>query len=278
MDAISLVIPAYNEEAVIARAVAEATTALAGRFPDYEVLVVDDGSRDRTAAVVEQLATNHARVRLLRHRENAGYGAALRTGFEAACFPLVAFTDADCQFDLTDLVRLAALTGEFPVVVGYRVGRRDPWPRRFYSWGYNRLARFLLGTRVRDVDCALKVFRRDALARLLPRSRGFFVNTEMLTRARQLGLAVAEVPVAHRPRAAGVSKVSLREIPRVAAQLVGFWWSQVVWGPRTTAITATVFQARVRVGRSDGGPVPAPPLSSARPLRVGHHERPREAA
>lgn len=278
MDAISLIIPAYNEEAVIARAVAEATAALAGRFPDYEVLVIDDGSRDGTAAVVERLAANLSRVRLLRHKENAGYGAALRTGFEAARFPLVAFTDADCQFDLTDLTRLAALTGEFPVVVGYRVRRQDPWPRRFYSWGYNRLARLLLGTRVRDVDCALKVFRREALARLLPQARGFFVNTEMLTRARQLGLAVAELPVTHRPRAGGTSKVSVREIPRVARQLIRFWWSQVIWGSRPVVVTPTVFQARVRVSRPDGGPVPAPRLSSALAPQVGLPGQPREAA
>ena len=140
-------------------------------------------------------------TRLLRHATNRGYGAALRTGFEAARFDLVAFTDADCQFDLTDLGTLAPLAAEYPIVAGYRADRKDPWRRRFFSWGYNRLARTLLGTRLRDVDCALKVFRRDVLAELLPESRGFFVNTEMMTRARQLGFAVVEVPVTHRPRA-----------------------------------------------------------------------------
>ena len=86
-------------------------------------------------------------TRLLRHETNRGYGAALRTGFEAARFDLVAFTDADCQFDLTDLDTLAALAAEYPIVAGYRVDRKDPWRRRFFSWGYNRLARTLLGTR-----------------------------------------------------------------------------------------------------------------------------------
>jgi dolichol-phosphate mannosyltransferase len=246
MDALSLVIPAYNEAPVIARAVAEAEAALAGRFAAFEVLVVDDGSTDDTATVVRNSLPGAPHTRSLRHEGNRGYGAALRTGFEAARFPLVAFTDADCQFDLTELGVLARLADESPIVVGYRLDRKDVWARRFYSWGYNRLARVMLGTRVRDVDCALKVFRREVLAQLLPESRGFFVNAEMMTRARQLGFPVAEVPVTHRPRASGTSKVSVREIPRTAARLLRFWWSNVLFGAKP-AVTPTVVQARVAV-------------------------------
>src|SRR5262249_14319063 len=206
---LSLVLPAYNEEAGIREAIAEADDALARLADEYEILVVDDGSRDGTAAAVREEAARRPRVRLLRHETNRGYGAALRTGFGAARFDRVAFTDADCQFHLADLAPLLRLAEEFPVAVGYRVGRQDPWPRRFVSWGYNTLARALLGTRVRDCDCALKVFQRESLLRLLPRTNGFFVNTEMLTRARQLGLSVAEAPVRHRPRLRGHSTVSL---------------------------------------------------------------------
>src|SRR5262245_11818250 len=151
MDAISLVIPAYNEAAVIAQAVTEAETALAGSFADYEVLVIDDGSTDTTALSVRELALRYPHTRLVRHDINKGYGAALRTGFDSARFPLIAFTDADCQFDLTELGLLASLADEYPIVAGYRVDRKDAWKRRFFSWGYNRLARTLLGTRLRDV-------------------------------------------------------------------------------------------------------------------------------
>jgi dolichol-phosphate mannosyltransferase len=244
-DQISLVIPAFNEGAVIAQAIREAEAALTGLFSAFEVLVIDDGSSDDTARVVELSLRAAPHTRLLRHAANRGYGAALRTGFEAARFELVAFTDADCQFDLTDLGRLAPLAAEYPVVAGYRADRKDPWQRRFFSRGYNRLARTLLGTRLRDVDCALKVFRRETLAELLPESRGFFVNTEMMTRARQLGLAVAEVPVTHRPRASGASKVSLREIPRTATTLLRFWWSQAVRGAKPVSVSPAVFRARV---------------------------------
>lgn len=223
---VSLIIPAYNEAAGIEQAVVEADAALASVARDHEVVVVDDGSHDATAAIVNRL--ERPRVRLLRHETNRGYGAALRTGFEAARFDRVAFTDADCQFYLEDLALLLPLTDEAPIAVGYRVGRKDSLKRRFFSWGYNRLVRGLLGTRVRDVDCALKVFRREALARILPETDGFFVNTEMLTRARLLGLDVAEVGVRHRPRLKGTSKVSLFDIPRTLKTLMPFWLSRVV--------------------------------------------------
>jgi dolichol-phosphate mannosyltransferase len=232
---LSLIIPAYNEEACIRQAIREADEALERLAHEYEILVVDDGSSDQTGEVAASAAWRRPRVRLLGHPHNRGYGAALRTGFENARFDRVAFTDADCQFHLDDLAALVPLTDDYPLAVGYRVNRQDHWRRRFFSWGYNVLVRRLLGTRVRDCDCALKVFRKEALANLLPASRGFFVNSEMLTRARQLGYAVAEAPVRHRPRLSGRSTVRLREIPRTLGHLLPFWWSQVLFGRRPSA-------------------------------------------
>ena len=236
---LSLVMPAYNEAAGIAEAVAEAHEALTGLGYEFEIVVVDDGSTDGTGARVADLAALWPDVRLLTHSTNLGYGAALRSGFEAARFELVAFTDADGQFFLEDLDDLVPLADEHQVVAGRRVDRKDPWRRRFLSWGYNRLARAFLGTRVRDCDCALKVFRREALQYLLPESSGFFVNSEMLCRARRLGFTVAEVGVRHRPRRRGVSKVSLTEVPKTFSTLVRFWWRNVVWAkPLPTPVFA----------------------------------------
>jgi dolichol-phosphate mannosyltransferase len=274
---LSLIIPAYNEAAVIGRAIAEAEAALARHFTRFEVLVVDDGSSDATSAEVRSALLDAPHTRLLKHDTNLGYGAALRTGFEAARYELVAFTDADCQFDLSDLARLVIVAAEVPVVVGYRAERQDPLRRRFLSWGYNRLARALLGTRIRDIDCALKVFHRDVLAGLLPEARGFFVNTEMITRARQLGLDVVEAPVSHRPRAGGVSKVSLREVPRTARTLLAFWWRTVVLGSRPLP-TPRVLQARVAVRRAGSAPVPGPVASSLSAHRVAPPGRRRASA
>jgi len=234
---LSLVIPAFNEEAGIRQAVHEADAALAALAADYEILVVDDGSTDGTAAAVAEMTRDRPHVRLLSHSHNRGYGAALRSGFEAARFSLVAFTDADCQFDLNDLASLVPLTDRHDIAAGFRMDRQDPWRRRFVSWGYNVVARALLGTGVRDCDCALKVFRKDALRDLLPETRGFFVNSEMLARARQLGLAVAEAGVRHRPRVRGTSTVSLRDIPRTLASLLPFWWSRLLFAGRGAAAT-----------------------------------------
>jgi dolichol-phosphate mannosyltransferase len=254
---LSLVLPAFNEEAGIRQAIAEADEALATLTAHYEILVVDDGSSDATASVVAEEAARRPHVRLLRHERNRGYGAALRTGFEAARFDLVAFSDADCQFHLEDLGRLLPLTDRVPVAVGYRQDRQDPWRRRFLSGGFNLLVRTLLGTRVRDCDCALKVFRCDALARLLPETDGFLVNAEMLARARQLGFEVAEAGVRHRPRLRGDSKVALSHIPRVLATLVPFWWSRMLFpGPSGRAGGVNPLMGQPATGYSTGGLTP----------------------
>jgi dolichol-phosphate mannosyltransferase len=206
---LSLVLPAYNEEDGIRLAVAEADSALSALCEDYEILVVDDGSADRTADEVAAEAARRPHVHLLRLGVNRGYGAALRTGFTAARFDLVAFTDADRQFHLEDLGRLLPLTENAPIAVGYRIDRKDPWRRRFLSGGFNLIIRVLLGTGVRDCDCALKVFRREVLTDLLPETDGYFVNAEMLSKARQLGYTVVQAGVRHRPRLRGASKVSV---------------------------------------------------------------------
>ena len=232
---VSLILPAHNEEAVIVQAIAEATVAFAHLGVSGEILVVDDGSKDRTADLVRELAKDNPTLRLLSHEVNRGYGAALRSGFEAARGELVAFTDADCQFHLEDLNRLLPLVQAGPgtepihdIVTGWREDRKDPPLRLFLSRGFNLLVDGILGIGVRDVDCALKVFRRESLGRILPENKGFFANTEMFVRARQEGLSIAEVGVRHRPRAAGSSKVNLLAIPRVLNRLLPFWWTRVL--------------------------------------------------
>lgn len=232
---LSLILPAHNEEAVIVQAIAEARAAFDHLKIVGEILVVDDGSRDKTAELVRDLAKENTLLRLLSHGVNRGYGAALRTGFEAARGELVAFTDADCQFHLEDLSRLLPLVqsgkGTDPhhdIVTGWREDRKDPPLRLFLSRGFNLLVDSILGIGVRDVDCALKVFRRESLGRILPENKGFFANTEMFVLARQEGLSIAEVGVRHRPRAAGSSKVNLMAIPRVLNRLLPFWWTRVL--------------------------------------------------
>jgi 4-amino-4-deoxy-L-arabinose transferase-like glycosyltransferase len=224
---ISLVIPAYNEAEALGRAIAEADVALRRIAERYEIIVVDDGSHDATAEVVRSAAASSQAIRLICHDENRGYGAALRTGFAAAKCDLVVFTDADCQFDLAELERFVLLARDYHVVCGYRIDRQDSPLRCLYSRGYNMLCRTLLGTRVRDVDCALKLFRRSSLAGLQISGDGFLVNSELLTQASQRGLRIVEVGVTHRPRTQGRSSVSVRHIPAVLAALLRYWWNRV---------------------------------------------------
>ena len=230
-DRLSLVLPAWNEEAVIALAVHEAVAALSRTTTEFEVIVVDDGSTDKTAAIVSALGESEPCVRLVRQPENRGYGAALRAGFEAARFDLVAFTDADCQFELDDLSYMLPLAKQYDVVSGYRLDRKDSALRRFCSWGYNTLIQLLLGSTQRDVDCALKIFHKEQLPQIAARSNHYFANTEMSTNARRQGLNTVEVGVRHRPRAAGYSKVSPWEVPKTLADLLPYWWQNILFAP-----------------------------------------------
>lgn len=243
---LSLILPAYNEAAVIADAIAEADAALRSLAWRYEIIVVDDGSTDGTARIIAGLSNRYQWLRLFQHEANQGYGAALRTGFRAATCDLVAFTDADCQFDLMDLGRLIPWMASHPILVGYRMDRQDAWQRRFFSWGYNQLVRRLLHTGVRDCDCALKLFRRSILRDIMPTSRGFFVNTEMLARAQQLGLNIGEIGVQHRPRRAGASKVSLLDIPKTLRVLLPFWWRNIIRKPQPASALVAAPQALSR--------------------------------
>ena len=224
---VSLVLPAWNEQQVIAQAVSEADHALSGLTDDYEIIVVDDGSTDATAQIVSEIAQANPRIRLISQHCNLGYGAALRTGFQAASKDLVAFTDADCQFDLRELDRLLMLSKDYQVVCGYRIDRQDTPLRCLYSRGYNILVRLLLGTGLRDVDCALKLFHQDVIQNLQITTDGFLVNSELLTQAKQQELSIVEVGVSHRPRAGGESTVSIGHIPHVLSSLVRYWWNAV---------------------------------------------------
>ncbi|HKJ23714.1 MAG TPA: glycosyltransferase family 2 protein [Myxococcota bacterium] len=221
---------------------------VAGRF---EVIVVDDGSRDGSVEAVERARAGDARIRIVRHERNRGYGAALRTGLRAARGRLIFFTDADLQFDLSELEGLLAHAESFDVVAGYRAPRRDPWPRRVLAFGWGTIVRAVFGLRVRDIDCAFKVFRREVIDAIPIASIGAFVNTEILLRAEQAGFRIHQVPVTHHPRRHGrQSGARPRVIGRALLEL-GRFWRELRREPG--AAGPTVGGTTVSVGRGAAG-------------------------
>jgi glycosyltransferase involved in cell wall biosynthesis len=203
---LSIFFPAFNEEAIIERTVRNALIAAGRNVWGFEVIVVDDGSADATAQVVEKLAKEDPRVRLVRHGKNRGYGAALRSGFAAATKDLVFYSDADGQFDLNELPGTLALARESPVVAGYRIKRSDPWHRLFIARTYRMIVFVVFGLRVRDIDCAWKMLRRDTLAKVELESDGAFISSELLIKLKRAGVGIREIGVHHYPRTTGVSK------------------------------------------------------------------------
>jgi len=218
--ALSLVFPVFDEEENIGPLLDHALRIGARLAGEFEIVVVDDGSRDRSAGLVEERAQRHAAIRLIQHASNRGYGAALRAGLREARGRLVFFSDADLQFDLDELAVLLDHAREFDVVAGYRSPRRDPWGRRALARGWGALVGALFDLPVRDIDCAFKVFRRPVIEAMPLASIGAFVNTEILVRARSAGFRIHQVPVTHRRRRSGrQSGANPRVIVRALVEL-----------------------------------------------------------
>jgi glycosyltransferase involved in cell wall biosynthesis len=201
--AISAVLPAYNEEAIIADTARTMASVLADLVDDYEVIVVNDGSRDATAARVEAVNAENPRVRLISHAVNRGYGSALATGFSGATKELIFLTDGDKQFDVRELASFLPLIEGIDLVIGFRHPRRDPFMRRLNGWGWSRLVNLLFGYTARDVDCAFKLFRRQVWQTIHVESGGATFSAEFLIKARRAGFLIREQHVTHLPRTAG---------------------------------------------------------------------------
>lgn len=198
-------------------------TAMARFGWDYEVIVVNDGSRDGTGAVLEELSWLDARLRVVTHSRNRGYGAALKSGFAAASKEWVFFMDADRQFDIREITTLAEKSDAYDYVAGYRVHRRDHWMRLVNAWLFHTAIRALFGLGMRDIDCAFKLIRREVITRANLESEGAFINAELALRAKQFGYRVIQVPVSHYPRRYGnPTGANPRVILRAMREIIWF--------------------------------------------------------
>ena len=224
-DTISAVLPAYNEEENIETAttrVAEMLRSLDLR--DWEVIVVDDGSVDQTGEIADRLgAIDPSHIRVFHHNPNLGYAAALKNGFTNARHQLIFFTDSDLQFDVREIKNLLPLIESADIVCGFRIYRFDHLTRLVLSWGFNLLVRLTFRINVRDIDCAFKLFRREVFDKVTIESRKFFVNAEVLAKAKYFGFRLAEVGVRHYPRTAGSSTVRASHIFSTLRELAHIW-------------------------------------------------------
>jgi len=201
---LSVVLPAYNEGENIEKTLSGAISYLENNLKEYEVIVVNDGSKDNTGEIVQELASSDPRVILLNHHHNQGYGAALRTGFEKASLEYVFLMDSDGQFDISELDKFFPYLDESTVVIGYRGKRADSFIRTLNALLYHVYIRIVFGLKARDIDCAFKVFPRIAYERVKPiRSGGALFSAEFLIKLKRVGYKIKELPVSHYPRLFG---------------------------------------------------------------------------
>ena len=224
-DSISVVLPALNEEDNIETAVKRVVDVLRSlKFRDWEVIVVNDGSTDRTGEIADRIAGEDPdHIRVFHHSPNRGYAEALKTGFTNGRHQLLFYTDSDNQFDVKELANLLPLIEDADIVNGFRIYRFDPLTRLVLSWGFNLIVRIVFRIKLRDIDCAFKLFRREVFDKVQIESKKFFVDAEVLAKARYHGFRMVEIGVRHYPRPAGRSTVRPSHILSTLAEIGRIW-------------------------------------------------------
>lgn len=207
-ETFSIVVPLFNEEENVVPLVRSLIKSIGADANLTEIVLVDDGSCDQTAALAENLAEHDVRIRLVKHERNQGLGAAIRTGLDSATGDFVLYTDADLPFDFDLIPQLFALAAENRVISGCRLNRGEGGRRLILTKGYNGIVRLLFGLQMRDANFACKIFPKGFLQRAQFNSRGSFIDVEMLLEARRLGLEIYEQPLVYHPRTRGLSTLS----------------------------------------------------------------------
>lgn len=200
---VSIFFPCYNEQDNVERTTRSALEVCRKLFSDYEIIIVNDGSRDRTGEIAEGLARQYPQVRAVHNTPNQGYGGALQRGFKEARKEWVFFTDGDGQFDISEISLLIDRIDHCDMVAGYRLDRQDPGIRKLNAWCWTTLCNLVFGMRIRDIDCAFKLCPRKLFGEIALKSRGALISAELLARATRKGYRIDQVGVHHYPRVAG---------------------------------------------------------------------------
>lgn len=225
LTSLTLFFPCYNESANVGSMIEQAVAVGENYGVDYEVLVVDDGSKDSSAQIVKDWSRKNPRVRLISHEQNKGYGAALRTGLKNASKDLVFLTDGDNQFRLAEIEKLFSIIDSCDVAAGYRINRQDMPHRRLNGFLWTQLNKALFRIPVRDVDCAFKLFRKECLKDLDLKSNHLLIHAEIIARIRKKGFKILEIGVTHYPRTAGkATATQLKFVLKTFRELIRLYW------------------------------------------------------
>ncbi len=220
-NSISVFFPCYNEQDNITRTVEKALAVLEKLNFDFEIIIVDDGSSDSTGRIAEKIANRNSRVKIVHHQRNLGYGAALKSGFKAAAKELVFYTDGDGQFDVSELPPLLPLIKQYDIVSCYRLNRQDNLMRKINGWCWTKLVCLLFGMKIRDIDCAFKLYKREIFDNIELSSCGALIDAEILARAVRAGYRITQKGVHHYPRTAGAQTgANLKVILRAFKELL----------------------------------------------------------
>ena len=218
MPKVTVVIPCYNDGRYVNDAV---DSILNQTYKDFEIIIVDDGSTDKTGRTADEIAKRDGRVKVVHHTHNLGYGAALQSGFKTATKELVFYTDGDGQFDINEMPPLLSLMEQYDIVSCYRLNRRDPIIRKINGWCWTRLICLMFGLKIRDIDCAFKLYKREIFNKIELSSTGALIDAEILARAARKGYCIIQKGVHHYPRTAGAqSGANLRVILRAFKELL----------------------------------------------------------
>jgi glycosyltransferase involved in cell wall biosynthesis len=203
VNSISIFFPCFNEQENVARTVEQALSVLETLNVDFEIIIVNDGSSDNTGKIADEISSKNKRIKVVHHECNLGYGAALQSGFKAATKEFVFYTDGDGQFDINEMPHLLPLMKQYDIVSCYRLKRQDPFIRKINGWCWTKLVCLLFGMRIRDIDCAFKLYKREIFNNIRMTSTGALIDTEILARAKNKGYRIAQKGVHHFPRSAG---------------------------------------------------------------------------
>jgi glycosyltransferase involved in cell wall biosynthesis len=227
---LSVFFPAYNDSGTIASLVIAALQAARSLTPDFEIIIVNDGSADATAQIADELARTYPEVRVVHHERNRGYGGALRSGFAAATRDLVFYTDGDAQYDPREMTVLwHALKDGVDLVNGYKISRSDPLHRIIIGRIYHHTVKMLFGLQVRDVDCDFRLMRRAIFDRVHLEKNSGVICLEMMKKIQDAGYQIAEVPVHHYHRAYGRSQFfNFRRLFKTGVDVMKLWVALVI--------------------------------------------------